>query len=97
MKKFIIENVIDIKTGKTSETFGYRIGRICELETNYIELNVPLVIHYRQPNTYKYCMTSPITKIEISSYGYVITTNNRKYFFKNLDTTITKISLKMCA
>ena len=81
LMNFRILSVRDVdKPNSKSEKFGYREGRVCKIDTEYMIVGCPLIVHYLDG---KYFRTSTVTKINKDRCGFEVKTRNRIYYFEH--------------
>lgn len=81
-RKYVIGEIIDKATGKRSEKFAYRVGRTCQLDDEYVNEGVVLIVGYPERNAY--LRTSTVLSIDEDDRGIWVETLNSKYRFDNL-------------
>lgn len=82
MKKFIISEVLDIKTNKRSEEFGYRVGRECFIDESNIKKGKSLLVRYLNGSLF---YTSLVTEISKTYTELYVKTKNRIYKFNYIE------------
>lgn len=81
MEIFKIIDVIDVATGKRSEKYGYRIGRVGRVQ--YRKLDEPMIFEYLNNSFFMTTDIQDISKKEYMDKGIVIIeTKNRIYKLK---------------
>lgn len=82
-RKYVIGEILDKITNERSAKFGYRVGRTCYIDDEYVEEGFPLIVEYDEM---RYFRTSTIVSIDETDYGVWIETLNRKYRFDDYNT-----------
>lgn len=81
---YIISEVKDHDTNERSKEFGYRVGRECVLDLDYITVGMPLIVHY--PNNSHFVGTVIEQILKFGDYDkLVVATQNRTYEFTKID------------
>lgn len=79
MIDLIIKSVKDNDTCEKSKEFGYREGRKCKINLEYLQIGYNLMVFYPNESFFR---TTPVKEINEDKYGYEVITQNRTYYFE---------------
>ena len=79
LKKYVIAEVLDRKTKKRSEEFGYRVGRECYIKN--LEVGTLMWVKYEDGRMFRTSIVEDFIECE---YGIWVTTGNREYRFDDV-------------